>query len=121
MYKSLFSDAKRNYDKLLDNGAQQPAVMAELAWLLSAAPVDSIRDPNRASDAVDQAMASGQGPQWLAWRARAALFANEGKWGDALKALDQAARQAPLLLGEEIERQRKQYEVKEPYWIERKK
>lgn len=121
MYKSLFSDAKRNYDKLLDNGAQQPAVMAELAWLLSAAPVDSIRDPKRASDAVDQAMASGQGPQWLAWRARAALFANEGKWGDALKALDQAARQAPLLLGEEIERQRKQYELKEPYWIERKK
>jgi tetratricopeptide (TPR) repeat protein len=121
MNKSLFSDAKRNFDKLLETGGQHPGVMADFAWLLAAAPVESIRDPQRASEAVTEAMTSQQGPQWLAWRAKAALLAGQGRWDDAINALDRAANQAPLVLADELERQRKQYEARENYWIERKK
>jgi tetratricopeptide (TPR) repeat protein len=121
--KSMFSEAVSELEKVMANteGLHRPTVTAEYAWLRAANPVERLRDKDAAAKAVEETLAASSGPQWKAWRARAALLAAEGRWDDAVASVDKAVLQAPLLFSDELERQRKSYEKKELYWIERRR
>ena len=122
--KSMFSEAINELEEL----RQKPSpdvdpieIAAEYAWLKAAVPVDRLRDNAAAVKAIEEVFATDRGPQWKAWRARAANLAEENKWDDAVKAVETATIQAPLIYAEELDRQRKDYLAKKPYFIERKK
>lgn len=118
-----FADAidKLRAAYLKTQGADRAAVAASLAWLLAATPLDtSLRKPEEADNFADEAIRGLNGRSWWAWRAKAELRASEKKWDDALEQLARAHAQAPLIHAEELERQRRCYQEKRSYEIERK-
>jgi hypothetical protein len=122
--KSMFSEAIDELEKL----RQKPSpdvdpveIAAEYAWLKAAVPVDRLRDNAVAGKAIEEVFAANRGPQWKAWRARAANLAAEKKWDEAVQAVETANMQAPLIYAGELDRQRKDYLTQKPYFIERKK
>jgi tetratricopeptide (TPR) repeat protein len=123
--KSMFSDALDELEKLRQKPSPDDVdpiqIAAEYAWLKAAVPVDRLRDNAAAGKAIEEVFATDRGPQWKAWRARAANLAEENKWDDAVKAVETATIQAPLIYADELDRQRKSYADKKKYWIERRK
>lgn len=89
------------------------SLAAEYAWFKAANPNDGLRDPVEANKAIQQVLAAGRGPLWKALRAQAAVLAADGRWDDAIKTLDSAAQQAPLLFADDIAAQRAAYVKRE--------
>lgn len=121
--KKMFSEAVEELEKVMANttGLDRPVIAAEYAWLRAASPTERLRNKNAAAAAVKETLASSSGPQWKAWRAHAALLASEDRWDAAIAAVDRASQQAPMLFADELERQRRSYEDRAEYWIERKR
>lgn len=89
------------------------SLAAEYAWFKAANPNEALRDPVEANKAIQLVLAAGQGPLWKALRAQAAVLAADGRWDDAIKTLDSAAEQAPLLFADDIAAQRAAYVKRE--------
>lgn len=86
---------------------------AEYAWFKAANPNEALRDPVEANKAIQHVLDAGRGPLWKALRAQAAVLAADGRWDDAIKTLDSAAQQAPLLFADDIAAQRAAYVKRE--------
>jgi hypothetical protein len=123
--KSMYTEAVEELEKLRSEpqlrGADRIEVLTEYAWLKAACDVGRIRDNKASEETLNDSFEAGTGAQWKAWRARAANLAADEKWEEAIRAVDTATRQAPLLLADELSRQRRAYEQRKGYWIERRK
>lgn len=117
-----FSDALEKLNAALDKteGEDRGGVLASLAWLRAAAPLETnLRLPKAAESYADEALQLLDGRSWMAWRAKAELRASESNWDAALAALDQAEAMAPLIHADAIDQQRQSYRARKLYEIGR--
>jgi tetratricopeptide (TPR) repeat protein len=115
--KRLLGNADAVLRKLARVADASPTVTAEYAWFKAANPTARLRNQQEAEQAIQQTLNAKRGPLWKALRAQSALLAADGRWDEAIKTLDRAAEQAPLVFAEDIAAQRQAYVERESFFF----
>jgi len=109
--------AKTKYQTALGrrDAERDVALNSDAAWFFAAAPREGLRDPGVAQRCIDRVEACSEGGTWKTWRARAAVLADEERWGEAMECLETARTMCPKAERSDVDRQYKAYVSKEVF------
>jgi Flp pilus assembly protein TadD len=112
-------EAESQYERGLEIAPADPGIQNNLAWLLAACPVASLRDGNKAVELAGQANALTGGERPLILRTLAAALAEAGRFPEAVETAQRAASLAEAQsipdLARQIQFELKFYQAGKPF------
>jgi len=112
-------EAKLQYERALQSAPADPGILNNLAWLLAACPLASLRDGNKAVELARQANALTGAERPLILRTLAAALAEAGRFPEAVETAQRAASLAEAQsipdLARQIQFELKFYQAGKPF------
>jgi Flp pilus assembly protein TadD len=112
-------EAKSEYEQALQIAPADPRIQNNLAWLLAAGPVASLRDGNQAVELAEEANEITGGGNPIILHTLTAAFAQAGRFPEAIETAQQALRlvgsQSDRALASQLEVELKLYHAGKPF------